>query len=136
MSWKGERDPESNSAWAEKLTRFKSSPDYRTLDKFDGEPMEFEWNIFPGFATLQLCNKVQEFTNKMSDQPEEFTGRIISWSPKTMKRNANQALSSSLSLRKDCHQDNGHSSDLDQKRNDFLLSNTNHKENGTELQSK
>ena len=39
--------------------------------------MEFEWNIFPGFTTLQLCNKVQEIMSKMSDQPEEFKGRII-----------------------------------------------------------
>ena len=33
--------------------------------------------IFSGFTTLQLCNKVQEFMSKMSDKPEEFTGRII-----------------------------------------------------------
>ena len=39
--------------------------------------MEFEWNIFPGLTTLQLCNKVQEFMSKMSEKPEEFTGRII-----------------------------------------------------------
>ena len=39
--------------------------------------MEFEWNIFPGFTTLQLCNKVQEFLSKKSEEPEEFTGRII-----------------------------------------------------------
>ena len=39
--------------------------------------MEFEWNIFPGFTTLQLCNKVQEFLSKMSEKPEEFKGRTI-----------------------------------------------------------
>ena len=39
--------------------------------------MEFEWNIFPGFTTLELMNKVQEFMSKMSIQPEDFTGRII-----------------------------------------------------------
>ena len=39
--------------------------------------MEFEWYIFPGFTTMQLCHKVQEFLSKMSKQPEEFTGRII-----------------------------------------------------------
>ena len=39
--------------------------------------MEFERNIFPGFTTLQLCNKVQELMSKMSEKPEEFTGRII-----------------------------------------------------------
>ena len=28
--------------------------------EFDGEPMEFEWNIFPRFNTLQLSQEVQE----------------------------------------------------------------------------
>ena len=54
---------------------------------------------------------------------------------KTMKQNANQALSSFLSMRKDSHQDNSHSSDLDQTRSGILLTNTIHKENGTELQN-
>ena len=52
-------------------------PEYRALDRIDGDPMEFEWNIFTGFTTLQLCNKVQEFLSKMSEEPEKFTGRII-----------------------------------------------------------
>ena len=39
--------------------------------------MEFQLNIFPGFTTLELCTKVQEFLSKMSEKPEEFTGRII-----------------------------------------------------------
>ena len=38
--------------------------------------MEFEWNIFPGFTTLQLVDEVQKFMNKMSD-PAHFQGRII-----------------------------------------------------------
>ena len=69
--------PQSNSVWEDKLTWFKSSSQYRVLDTIDGEPMEFEWNIFPGFTTLQLCNKVQEFLSEMSEEPEDFTGRII-----------------------------------------------------------
>ena len=52
-----------------KIEWFKSSPEHRALDKIDGEPMEFEGNIFPGFTTLQLCSKVQELLS--------FTGRII-----------------------------------------------------------
>ena len=39
--------------------------------------MEFECNIFPGFTTLQLVDKVQEFLSKMSEKPEKVTGRII-----------------------------------------------------------
>ena len=55
---------------------------------------------------------------------------------KTMKKNTNQVLSSFLSVRKDFHQDNGHSSDLDHKRNDILLMNIIPKENETELRSR
>ena len=48
------QNPTSNNAWEQQLDWFKDSPQYRTLDTVDGEPMEFEWNIFPGFTTLQL----------------------------------------------------------------------------------
>ena len=44
-------DPQSNIAWEDSLTWFKSSPEYRPLDRIYGEPMEFEWNILPGFTT-------------------------------------------------------------------------------------
>ena len=70
-------NPQSNIAWEDRLTRFKSSPEYRVLDKIDGEPMEFDWNIFPGFTTLQLSHKVQELLLRLSVTPEKFTGRII-----------------------------------------------------------
>ena len=46
------------------------------MDTIDGEPMEFEWNIFPGFTSLQLINKVHEFMTKMGD-PSQFNERII-----------------------------------------------------------
>ena len=44
------------------LDGLKSSSKYRNFDRIDGEPMEFEWNIFPGFNTLQLSEKSQTFT--------------------------------------------------------------------------
>ena len=52
-------NPQSNIAWEDRLEWFKSSPEYRSSDRIDGEPMEFEWNIFPGFNTLQLSQEVQ-----------------------------------------------------------------------------
>ena len=73
-------NPQSNIAWEDRLTWFKSSSEYRALDRIDGEPMEFEWNIFPGFTTLPLCHKVQELLSRLSVTPEKFTGRIISMS--------------------------------------------------------
>ena len=53
-------NPLSNIVWEDELTWFKSSSQYRALDTIDGEPVEFEWKNFPGFSTLQLCNKVQD----------------------------------------------------------------------------
>ena len=70
------QNPQSNTLWEDKLSWFKASPQYRTLDTIDGEPMEFEWNIFQGFTTLKLVDEVQKFRNKMGD-PAQFQGRII-----------------------------------------------------------
>ena len=36
------QNPTSNPVWEDKLSWFKDSPPYRTLDTIDGEPMEFE----------------------------------------------------------------------------------------------
>ena len=51
------QNPTSNTVWEEQLGWFKDSPQYRTLDAIDGEPMEFEWNIFPGFTHCSSTTK-------------------------------------------------------------------------------
>ena len=43
----------------------------------NGGPTEFEWNIFPGFTTLQLCGKVTDLLSRLGEAPETFTGRIL-----------------------------------------------------------
>ena len=35
-------NPQANIAWEDRLTWFKSSQEYRPLDRIDGEPMELE----------------------------------------------------------------------------------------------
>ena len=88
------QSPQSNTVWEDKLTLFESSSQHRTLDTIDGEPMEFEWNIFQGFTTLELVREVQKFMSRMGEL-EQFQGRIIfvsmlmtsHWEIKTMKRN-------------------------------------------------
>ena len=69
------QNPTSNTACEQQLDWFKDSSQDRALDKIDGEPMEFEWNIFPGFTTLLLVQEVQKFMTKMGD-PSQFKGRI------------------------------------------------------------
>ena len=53
--------PESNEAWKDRIgcivQLMKAT---ETMTRVNGEPTEFEWNIFPGFTTLQLCGKVTD----------------------------------------------------------------------------
>ena len=70
-------NPQSNYTWKDRLMCFRSSSEYRALDTIDGKSMEFEWNIFPGFLTLQVCHMVREFLSSMSTGSQDFTGRII-----------------------------------------------------------
>ena len=70
-------NPQSNTAWGQRLEWLKTCQEYRNLDRIDGEPMEFEWNIFPGFNTLQLSQEVKELLLRLNETPENFTGRII-----------------------------------------------------------
>ena len=61
------QNPTSNTVWERQLEWFTDSLQYRTLDTIDGEPMECEWNIFPGSTTLELVREVQRFMSKMGE---------------------------------------------------------------------
>ena len=71
------QNSESNEAWEQRLGWIKSSQNYRNFDRIDGEPMEFEWNIFPGFNTLHLSEEVKSLLCRLDETPENFTGRIL-----------------------------------------------------------
>ena len=70
-------NPQSNGAWEQKLGWSKTSQNYRNFDRIDGESIEFEWNIFPGYNTLQLNEEVQSLLLIFDETPENFTGRIF-----------------------------------------------------------
>ena len=122
---------------------FKNSPEYRALDRIDGEPMEFAWNIFPRFNTWQLCHKVQELLSRLSVTTEKFTGRIIfmsmfndiSWGSKDKKCESSAQLVSLYARRFGA----GPRSFLgpgSQKKWYSVSEDNPTKRNGTELQSK
>ena len=84
----------ANTAWEETLAWFKSSPEYRNLDRIDGDPIEYEWSIFPGYNTLHLSQEVKSLLLRLSETRENFTGRNIfmsmfndtSWGSKDNKK--------------------------------------------------
>ena len=69
--------PESNEAWKKRIEWIITEKSYRDYDGINGEPTEFEWNIFLGFTTLQLCGKVTDLLSRLGEAPETFTGRIL-----------------------------------------------------------
>ena len=69
--------PDSNEAWKNRVTGIQSGKSYRDYDAINGESTEFEWNIFPGFTTLQLCGKINDLLSNLGQTPATFTGRIL-----------------------------------------------------------
>ena len=70
--------PESNEAWKNRVAGIRSEKNYRDYDAINGESTEFEWNIFPRFTTLQLCEKISDILSDLGQTPETFiTGRIL-----------------------------------------------------------
>ena len=68
---------ECNEAWKNRVAGVRAEKSYRDYDAINGEPTEFEWNIFPGFTTLQLFGKINDLLSDLGQTPETFTGRIL-----------------------------------------------------------
>ena len=69
--------PGANEAWQKRIEWITISQSYIDYDGINGEPTEFEWNIFTGFDTLQLYGTVKDLLSRLGESPENFTGRIL-----------------------------------------------------------
>ena len=99
----------SNEAWKERIEWITTSESYRDFDGNNGEPTEFEWNIFPGFTTLQLCGKVTDLLSRLGKNTRNFhrknsiyvdVQRHFLRTAKAMKKNVWQMLKSSPYLQR------------------------------------
>ena len=69
--------PECNEAWKNRVAGVRAERKYSDFEDVKGESREFEWNIFPGFTSLQLCDKIINLLSSLGQSPETFTGRIL-----------------------------------------------------------
>ena len=65
------QSPSANDSWKDRIEWIITSQSYRDYDGINGEPTEFEWIIFPGFDTLQLCDS-QKFTEQIRRNTRKF----------------------------------------------------------------
>ena len=63
-------------SWKSKIQWYSDNEYFSELNRIDGQPMEFEWKIFPGFTTVAILNEIQQMMGKLQCEPENFTGRI------------------------------------------------------------
>ena len=64
--------PKANESWKDRIEWITTSQSYRDYDGISGEPTEFEWNIFPGFDTLQFNDKVKDLLSDLGETTETF----------------------------------------------------------------
>ena len=69
--------PECNEAWKNRVAGVRAERNYSDFEDVKGESAKFEWNIFPGFTTLQLCDKISNLLSSLGQSPEAFTRRIL-----------------------------------------------------------
>ena len=64
-------------AWREKVNWFMELRPFRKMDRIDGEPMEFEWKIFPRFTALEILAEIQKMMTDIKCEPEHCQRKII-----------------------------------------------------------
>ena len=63
--------------WNDQVLTLKMCATFKELQGLDGEPINFEWKIFPGVTALNLLHKVQADLEDQHIIPEKFSDRII-----------------------------------------------------------
>ena len=56
---------ECNEVWKNRVAGVRAERRCRDCDVINGESTEFVWNIFPGFTTLQFCDKIGDLLSSM-----------------------------------------------------------------------
>ena len=52
-------------AWKNKMKWYLETRFLKYLNQIDGEPIEFEWKIFPGPTTLRILEEIQKFMKEL-----------------------------------------------------------------------
>ena len=125
-------NPLPNVVWEDKLTWFKSSSQYRTLDTIDGEPMEIRVEYLPRIHHIAARLQSPRVPVKNESTTRRFHRRIIFVSMFNDISRGSQGKKARMRIKRSTRFDLCKKI-FTRKRSGILLLNANHKENGTEL---
>ena len=63
--------------WNDQVSTLEMCPTFRELQGLDGDPIDFEWKIFPGAKALDVLYKSQADLQGKNITPEKISDRII-----------------------------------------------------------
>ena len=63
--------------WKDQISVLQQNKEYAELPGIDGEPIEFEWNIFRGFTSMEILREIHKDLKTGQKNPEQFEGRIL-----------------------------------------------------------
>ena len=115
---------DSITKWEGQVKEFKMSASCQELLEIDGEAIEFEWHLFPGFSSFQIFQESQNDLRKRNIEPEKFTDRIvfasmfndIDWTKRRYSERCISNSEKSRHTRRNSCRDTGRSSVLEMKR--------------------
>ena len=67
---------EVNTKWTEPIHYVEQFFEDAVLSGIDGEPKEFEWNISPGFTSIEIPRHIQSDLKARRRNPDQFEGRM------------------------------------------------------------
>ena len=129
-------------AWKNKIKWYLENRYLKDLNRIDGEPMEFEWKIFPGFTTLGILEEIRKFMTELQCELEssskegssscQCTTTLYEENEETQKNVRWILLQLRIMLADSCS-DVGHFWELDQRRKFTEIVLINQMETGTRL---
>ena len=63
--------------WSGQVSTLKICPSFRELQGLDGDPIDFEWKIFPRAKAFDILHKFKVDVQGKNIRPEKFSDRII-----------------------------------------------------------
>ena len=64
-------------SWKKQIQWYSETSYFSELNRTDVKPMEFEWNMFPGFTIAGILNEILKMMGGLQCDPADFKGRII-----------------------------------------------------------
>ena len=89
--------------------RIQQYDSYGELFGADGEPIEFEWNIFPGFTSLEILQRIHDDLQDQNIEPEKLGTNHLHVDVQWCLMDKERKLRTTFFKFRTCRKDTGHS---------------------------